>query len=371
MPRTASDDPQAGRGRRGRRAVERAVGELRRGLAVVVGGDQPYVVLAAEQASEEGLAELTRLGEVQLALTAERAQVLKIRPQVAPLVLVEYEPRFDAALVSALADPAADLDHPLRGPFKVIRRTPATALAAIALIKLARLLPAALLVPLDKVDPAWLVQHDLLAVAAGEIEAYEAGTARALRQVSSARVPLAAAEDCRVVAFRPPDGGAEHLAIVVGEPPRDQPVLVRLHSECFTGDLLESLRCDCGQQLRGALEALAKEGGVLLYLPQEGRGIGLVNKLRAYRLQDQGYDTVEANLRLGFEADERLFLAAAEMLRGLGYERVRLLTNNPQKVLGLENFGIEVSERVSHAFPANAHNERYLATKRQRSGHLL
>ncbi len=370
MPEATNETPP--RTGRGRRAVERAVGELRRGLAVAVGGEQPYVVLAAEQANDAGIADLARLGEVQLALTAERAQVLKIRPQVAPVVLVEFEARFDAALVCALADPAADLDNPLRGPFKVIRETPATALAAIALIKLARLLPAALLVPLEEAaDPAWLLRHDLLTVAAGDVEAYEVGAAQALRQVSSAQVPLAASEDCRVVAFRPPDGGAEHLAIVVGEPPPDQPVLVRLHSECFTGDLLESLRCDCGQQLRGALDELAKEGGILLYLPQEGRGIGLVNKLRAYRLQDQGYDTVEANLRLGFEADERLFLAAAEMLRRLGYDRVRLLTNNPQKVSGLEQFGVEVSERVPHAFPPNAHNERYLATKCQRSGHLL
>ena len=149
-------------------------------------------------------------------------------------------------------------------------------------------------------------------------------------------------------------------------------MLTRLHSECFTGDLLGSLKCDCGQQLRGAIaEIAAAGGGILLYLAQEGRGIGLVNKLRAYALQDQGFDTVEANERLGFEADERLFLPAAEMLRRLGFAKVRLMTNNPDKVAALAGFGIEVVERVAHAFPANDHNAFYLSTKARKSGHIL
>jgi len=147
-------------------------------------------------------------------------------------------------------------------------------------------------------------------------------------------------------------------------------VLVRLHSECFTGDLLGSLRCDCGDQLRGAIEAIAKaDAGILLYLSQEGRGIGLVNKLRAYRLQDGGADTAEANEQLGFDADERIYLPAAGMLRHLGVRRVRLLTNNPQKVAALARCGITVEERVPHAFPSNGHNAFYLATKAARFGH--
>ncbi len=147
---------------------------------------------------------------------------------------------------------------------------------------------------------------------------------------------------------------------------------MRLHSECLTGDLLGSLKCDCGAQLRGAIRTIAKAGaGVLLYLAQEGRGIGLVNKLRAYRLQEQGFDTIEANERLGFKADEREFIVAAEMLKALGFGAIRLLTNNPDKVAALEAAGITVAERVAHAFPPNNHNEFYLSTKKKRSGHYL
>ena len=159
---------------------------------------------------------------------------------------------------------------------------------------------------------------------------------------------------------------------MIGEPDISAPVLIRLHSECFTGDLLGSLKCDCGEQLKGAIEQIGNEGaGVLLYLAQEGRGIGLINKLRAYALQDQGFDTVEANQRLGFADDEREFLAAAEMLRQLGISKVRLLTNNPRKMAQLEEYGIEVAERVEHIFESNQYNERYLAIKAEKSGHLF
>ena len=154
--------------------------------------------------------------------------------------------------------------------------------------------------------------------------------------MADAAVPLAGAEQARIVAFRPDDGGMEHLAIIIGTPQPDQPLLLRLHSECFTGDLLGSLRCDCGEQLRGAIQAMAEAGaGIVLYLMQEGRGIGLVNKLRAYTLQDRGADTLDANEQLGFDADERVYLPAAQMLHHLGFRKVRLMTNNPQKVAAL------------------------------------
>jgi GTP cyclohydrolase II len=151
-----------------------------------------------------------------------------------------------------------------------------------------------------------------------------------------------------------------------------KPVLVRLHSECFTGDLVGSLRCDCGSQLRGAISEMSQSGsGILLYLAQEGRGIGLVNKLRAYQLQDSGFDTVDANLQLGFDADERNYLPAAQMLQMLGIHQVRLMTNNPAKVDSLQRCGIEVSERVPHIYPSNKHNAQYLRVKAKKSGHLF
>jgi GTP cyclohydrolase II len=212
---------------------------------------------------------------------------------------------------------------------------------------------------------------DLATVEAAAVFKRDAAAA-GLERVAEARVPLADAENARLIAFRPRDGGLEHLAILIGSPDPARPVLVRLHSECFTGDLLASLRCDCGDQLRGGIDAIARAGGgVLLYLAQEGRGIGLVNKLRAYRLKDAGFDTLDANEQLGFDADERVYLPAAEMLRQLGFGAIRLLTNNPEKVAALQRYGIRIAERVPHVFPSNGHNERYLRTKATRSGHFL
>jgi GTP cyclohydrolase II len=177
------------------------------------------------------------------------------------------------------------------------------------------------------------------------------------------------AEAAEIVAFRTPEMPGEHVALIIGSP-NGKPPLVRLHSECLTGDMLGSLKCDCGPQLQAAIKAIADNGwGMLLYLRQEGRGIGLINKLRAYALQDQGFDTVDANTRLGFAVDARNFAVAAQMLRLLGQKSVRLLTNNPNKVASLQAAGIEVVERVPHKLPPNPHNERYLATKRDRTGH--
>ena len=220
--------------------------------------------------------------------------------------------------------------------------------------------------------PAGLPGLGFPLIAAIDVLAYEDHTSTTLRPVGSARVPLAAAADARIVAFRPSTGTSEHLAIIIGRPSSDQPVLTRLHSECFTGDVLGSMRCDCGDQLRGALDVMAAAGGgVLLYLAQEGRGIGLVNKLRAYALQDRGLDTIDANEALGFEPDERFYRPAAEMLRQLGFPKIRLLTNNPQKLAALSLYGIAITERVPLAFASNPHNEAYLRAKAERSGHYL
>jgi GTP cyclohydrolase II len=183
---------------------------------------------------------------------------------------------------------------------------------------------------------------------------------------------MAASQAGRVHIFRPEDGGEEHYAIEIGRPDRKEPVLARLHSACFTGDVLGSLKCDCGPQLHAALAQMGERGaGVLLYLNQEGRGIGLANKMRAYSLQDQGFDTVEANHRLGFEDDERDFRLGASLLRKLGFNSVRLLTNNPRKIAMMEANGITVAERVPLNVGQTDQNAAYLATKAAKSGHLL
>jgi GTP cyclohydrolase II len=190
--------------------------------------------------------------------------------------------------------------------------------------------------------------------------------------VVSAQLPLEVSQAGRLHVFRPDGGGDEHYAVEIGAPDRAAPVLTRLHSACFTGDILGSLKCDCGPQLKGALAQMGQEGaGILLYLNQEGRGIGLANKMRAYALQSQGFDTVEANHRLGFEDDERDFQIGAELLKSLGFLSIRLMTNNPNKVARLQDQGLMVTERVPLVVGGTAQNRGYLRTKAEKSGHLL
>jgi GTP cyclohydrolase II len=360
-------------------SVDRAIGELRRGglVALSSANGTAALILAAEMATSDSLSELHRLtrSAPALALSARRLNSLKPSQDPGSVQSLLLPSGADETLIRQLADPT--LPEPaLASVVAVVTEPPeGPAAAAIALAKLARLLPAVLvaLAPSADLDEfrAWAAAHALLIVDGADIRIYPELAARRLMRVSEARVPLADAEDARIVAFRPRDGGGEHLAILIGRPAATLPPLVRLHSQCFTGDLIGSLRCDCGDQLRGAIrEIAAAGGGVVLYLAQEGRDIGLVNKLRAYELQDRGLDTFDANEALGFDADERLFLPAAEMLRQLGIGRIRLLTNNPDKLQALEAAGIAVIERVAHAFPANGHNERYLSAK-ARSGHLL
>jgi GTP cyclohydrolase II len=356
------------------RGVHRAVAELRRGIPVLLTGAEPLVLIAAETAGAHGLGEFAALagGPAVLLLSPVRAtSVLKQPvPRSAKVVAVRLTGNpFDPASLRTLADPTAEQIFP-ETPEAV--PPPVLAGPALALVKLGRLLAAVLAAPArpDAVEMAERLH--LLAVPAADVTAYPGALAAGLRRVSEAQVPLEDAPDARVMAFRGPDAGIEHLAIVIGTPETDAAPLVRIHSECFTGDLLGSLRCDCGAQLRGAIRRIAKEGsGVLLYLAQEGRGIGLVNKLRAYALQDRGLDTLDANRALGWGADERNFLVAATMLRELGVPRVRLLTNNPEKMSGLAACGVEVVGRVSHVVAPNGVNNHYLATKAERFGHLL
>jgi GTP cyclohydrolase II len=354
------------------RPVERAAGALRRSEPVLVGDPSGALLV---HAAETLRAPVPDHEGWRVLLTHARAATLKIRLYTPRVVVLDWPASRGLEVLKVLIDPTADLAHPLMGPFSARRDGAGPAAeAAVKLAKLAGLLPAAVVRPVSLEEAARLEAEERLERAdAAQIAAYDEESAAALKPVTRARVPLAGAEDCEVYAFRASDGGPEHLAILVGSPSPPGPVLARLHSECFTGDLLGSLKCDCGDQLKGAIRLMAATpgGGVLLYLAQEGRGIGLVNKLRAYRLQDQGFDTIEANERLGFGADERVFRPAATMLKALGFAAVRLMTNNPEKAAAMEQLGIAVAERVGHSFPANPHNAAYLTTKRDRAGHDL
>lgn len=346
-----------------------AADALRRGKPVFLKlpGKAGRIAYAVETLDDGTLQSLRRHHrDLHLVLTHARAKTLKIRLYTPDVVALPVTRAMPLALLRAIADPTDDLAYPMKGPFDAVRsRVTLAHGAAVRLAKLAGLLPAALLA-------APFASRDMATLFVTDVDAYQEEVIRSLAAVSRARVPLEGAESTELIAFRPRDGGPEHYAIVIGNPLPHDPVLVRLHSECFTGDLLGSLKCDCGSQLRGAVDAIAKAGsGIILYLAQEGRGIGLINKLRAYRLQDQGFDTITANERLGFEADERQYGLAAKMLSMLGYGKVRLLTNNPEKVRLLTQAGISVIERVPHAFPASAHNRQYLRTKAEKAGHLL
>ncbi|HET9427949.1 MAG TPA: GTP cyclohydrolase II [Allosphingosinicella sp.] len=345
----------------GARDVARAIDALRRGWPVAVDGTN---FLAVETAVEEALATFDSERAADLLISGQRAVTLKLANQreAVPTHPVRIRRALWLGLdeATAIADPALDLAFPLKGPFQTLPiGRPEQAEAGIRLARLAGLLPALF------IDGTGAEAQ----VAASDVMAF--GTGLDLRIVSRAKLPNRFSTEAEIVAFRADGDTAEPVALLIGKP-GGVPPLVRVHSECLTGDALGSLKCDCGPQLEDALNAIAASGwGILLYLRQEGRGIGLVNKLRAYALQDQGFDTVDANLRLGFADDERDFAIAAAMLDKLSRPIVRLLTNNPNKVAALEAAGIQVAEQVPLKIEAGEHNRSYLATKRDRSGHQL
>lgn len=352
-----------GAGNRGARQAARAIDALRRGWPVrVIGEDGALDLLAIESAGDEALG---AFAAADVLLSGERAVTLKLTNQRAaaapgPVRLAAAANSVAAAL--AIADPALDLANPLKGPFRTLATGgEAAATAAMTMARHAGLLPA------------FFVREasgDAETICAAEDVAALLDPAR-LAIAARARLPVAASESAEIIAFRSPEEASDHVALVIGKRDGNPPV-VRLHSECLTGDVLGSLKCDCGPQLHAALHAMADAPwGVLLYLRQEGRGIGLVNKLRAYALQDQGYDTVDANLRLGFPVEARDFAIAGRMLELLNIPRIRLMTNNPEKVARLEKEGVEVVERLPLALPTNKYNAQYLATKRDRTGHQL
>lgn len=352
--------------------LARARADLRMGVPVVFTGAAPALVIAVETLTPQRLQDINALsGAPVLAITARRAETLKARVYDGDLARIALPNGVTHAWVQSIADPAGDLRMPLKGPFSCLRDGDATLhRTALLLAKSARLLPAVVVLEIGD-GTAFADAHTLTSIDLGSTSA-ALSSRSPLHPVVHARLPMQVSEAGKLHIFRPEDGGEEHYAVEIGQPDRSKPVLARLHSACFTGDLMGSLKCDCGPQLRSALAQMGAEGqGILLYLNQEGRGIGLANKMRAYSLQDQGFDTVEANHRLGFEDDERDFRLGSDILTSMGFSAVRLLTNNPRKVEMMESSGIIVAERVPLRVGENPHNTAYLATKASKSGHLL
>ena len=360
--------------------AERGLSDLQQGRPLYItapdaGGAPGALVAVVEGARPGTLSRLARLtGQpVRLGVTAHRARAMGLTNGGRP------------APLSVPLPAAATPDDMLRlatvrngsGRSGDVRTASAAEVAGLTLARLARLIPAVVTAPVGAAEsPALrrsLERGAILHVTTAQIELLAASTRLELTYVSDGPVPLEDAEDASFISFREANGILEHVAVLIGERGRwPDPVPVRIHSACLTGDLFGSLRCDCGEQLRGSLRIFAAGGGgVLLYLAQEGRAIGLGNKLRAYALQQQGLDTVDADCTLGFGADERLYDAAIEMLRHLEIDRVRLLTNNPDKVRALREAGIDVAERAALYGTLNPHNLAYVKAKVSRAGHWL
>lgn len=347
--------------------IARARADLRMGVPIalrVPGGH--VLVAAAETLTADRLSDMRSLGPLTLAITARRAETLLVRVYDGDLARISVPDDVSKDWIASVANPAIDMGTPLKGPFNALRDGEAdSARSGIALARRALLLPSVVTVPVQD-SPEGITK-----ITAEEIVLPDESWST-FSEVSAAGLPMAASKAGRVHVFRSADGAEEHYAVEIGVIDRASPVLARLHSACFTGDVLGSLKCDCGPQLRGALGLIGQSNaGILLYLNQEGRGIGLANKMRAYALQDQGFDTVEANHRLGFEDDERNFRIGADILRRLGIYNVRLMTNNPRKVEMMQAAGVTVTERVPLVLGQTIENSAYLATKRDKSGHFL
>src|SRR6201993_5324769 len=391
-------------------AIEDAIAAVRAGKMVIVVDDEDRenegdLTIAAEKITPDTINFMARYGRglICLAMTPERLDELKI-----PLMVSQNSSRFEtafcvsiearertttgisaadrAATVLAAIDPAtrpADLVRPghvfpLRAKNAGVLRRAGQTEAAVDLARLAGLVPAGVVCEIMNEDGTmarvpdlipYCEDHRLRMITVADLIEYRRRTEKLIERVVSVQLPTEYGL-FTATAFRETLTGREHLALVLGEIGDD--VLVRVHSECLTGDVFHSLRCDCGEQLEAALAAIGTEGrGVLLYMAQGGRGIGLLNKLRAYELQEQGLDTVDANLALGFAADEREWGIGNQILADLGLTTIRLLTNNPKKVSGLEAYGLEVTEQVPIEVPPNDENRRYLAAKRDKLGHRL
>jgi GTP cyclohydrolase II len=349
--------------------TERAIDELRRQMGIIIQTDNTTVLACypVEFLSEDLLEVLRKDGKNPLLLlTGARARSAKLADQSGDCIAI-------SAAKLVLADILAYADPLLEKTPAATRNANASEACALALklAKYAGLLPSMLAVEIQA-NTLLPAIADWCRLTAQDIRSYIAAPLLDVIETAHAKLPTDAIENARLVGFRARHSTAVHLALVVGDITKSNAPLVRVHSSCVTGDILGSLRCDCGNQLRLALERIAEEGcGILLYLYQEGRGIGITNKLRAYQLQEKGIDTFDANLMLGFDEDERDFAIACSILKKLGAPRIRLLTNNPHKIEAVEKHGIKVSERAPLVAAGSKHNLAYLDAKAKKSGHLF
>ena len=360
--------------------AERGLSDLQQGRPLYItapdaDGAPGALVAVVEGARRATLARLARLTgqQLRLGVTAHRARAMGLSngglPVPLSLALPEAAAPDDILRLATVPDAG--------GLQRDVREASAAVAAGLTLARLARLIPAVVTAPVGLAEPPALRRNlergAILHVTTAQVDLLAASTRLELTYVSDGPVPLEDAENASFICFREANGILEHVAVLIGDRGRwPDPVPVRIHSACLTGDLFGSLRCDCGEQLRRSLRIFAAGGGgVLLYLAQEGRGIGLGNKLRAYTLQQQGLDTVDADCMLGFGADERLYDAAIDMLRHLQIDRVRLLTNNPEKVRALQEAGIDVVKREALYGTLNRHNLAYVKAKVSRAGHWL
>ena len=361
--------------------IERAISELRRGGRLVISdfNSGTSVILVASELIEsntvDDLSKLT-LSRPSIILSKNRSKAIGLNGADGPFsILIKNNWKTNDIL--SLCMPLTNYVTP-----KIDGALPESnseiVSSCILLLRQSRLLPAGLMsiisnVNVEKINN-WAFDKNLIHVDTTDIKSYEKVNANSLFMSVKAKVPILQSENCEIIIFRPKDGGNEHFCLVFGKNRelKSDHALVRIHSQCITGDVLDSLKCDCGQQLKQSIKLMANaDEGVLIYLAQEGRDIGLLNKLRAYSLQENGMDTVEANEDLGFNDDERLYYPAKEILNQLKIKSVKLITNNPKKVEHLKNLGVNVTTRVPIKIPPNKHNKKYLETKSNKSGHLL
>ena len=366
--------------------IERAISELRRGGNIVISDTSAgtCVLLTAAELIEnetiQNLSEHTK-SRPSIILSANRSNAIGINVKNQPCsILIKKQWSQDDIL--SLCMPLYGFRRPTMNGV-ILESNNSIISSCLLILRQARLLPAGLMSIISNIKieniSQWAFKNDFLHVETNDIKSYETCSADSLVMSVKAKVPIVYTDDCEIIIFRPKDGGNEHFCLLVGKTRNilDTPIhkhvpLVRVHSQCITGDILESLKCDCGQQLKQSIKMMSKANeGILIYLAQEGRDIGLLNKLRAYTLQEKGMDTVEANIALGFDDDERLYYPAKQILNKLNIDNLKLITNNPKKVKNLSDLGINVKKMVPIKIEANKHNKKYLDTKSKKSGHIL